>query len=185
MATEQKSPLEALLDLAVEEKLETEFVVPAFRNTDEEALRQIVASPYALAGISDAGAHLNQECGTEYPTYMLSHWVREQRALRLEEAVRRLSYVTARVAGIRDRGLLREGYTADVVVFDPEKVKPGIRHTVRDLPNGEPRLVQLAEGVRYVAVAGQVILEDGHHTEVYPGRVLDGRDYWGSRDEGR
>ena len=119
VAQEQdKDVLDAFLDLVVEETLAT-----SFRNSqaggDNEAMAAMLGSPYTMIGLSDAGAHVVFEAGYGYSSVVLGHWVREERVLTLEEAVRKLSFMQASVYGLHDRGLLRPGMAADVVVFDP------------------------------------------------------------------
>jgi N-acyl-D-amino-acid deacylase len=90
----------------------------------------------------------------------------------LEEAVYRLTFNLASVFGMHDRGLIRPGQQADLVVFDPETVAPLEEEMLPDLPAGEMRLVQKARGYRALVVNGQALMQDGEHTGVYPGRVL-------------
>jgi len=103
---------------------------------------------------------------------LLGHWVRERGVLTLEEAVRRLTSLSARLLGITDRGLVREGLAADLVLFDPARIRALPRETVADLPGGGRRIIQRAEGVHAVIVNGQPLIEDGRATGAMPGRVL-------------
>jgi N-acyl-D-aspartate/D-glutamate deacylase len=166
-----QDPLDALLDLSLEEDLETTFW-NANNGGDPEAVGQILNSPYVLVGQSDAGAHVNIDAGFGYCTRLLGYYVRERGALTLEEAVRKLTFMVASIFEIPGRGLLRPGYAADLVVFDPATVGPCEPEMVNDLPAGEPRLVQHATGIEYTVVNGTVLLEHGEHTGAYPGRVL-------------
>ncbi len=166
-----KDVLDAFLDLALAEDLETLFQHP-LTNGDEDAVAEILRSPYTVAGQSDAGAHVAIDAGFGYCTLLLGHWVRERGALTLEEAVRKLTFMIASIFEIPDRGLVRPGYWADLVVFDPATVAPCEPELVHDLPAGEPRLVQRARGIEYTVVNGTVLLEHGEHTGAYPGRVL-------------
>ncbi len=170
-------PLDAMLDLALEEDLRTEFVSNSGRDFDPEAVGSIIRSPHSIIGTSDAGAHVNSVTGAEYCTYLLSHWVRERQALPLEEAIRKLTSMNASLMGFSDRGLIRPGMAADLCIFDPERVRPLKKEKVRDLPGGEERIVIRAEGIAYTAVNGQVTLENGQSQGVYPGRVLRSTDY--------
>jgi len=166
-----KDVLDALLDLALEENLETVFQT-ALTNGDLDAVAQIVASPYTVLGQSDAGAHLAADAGFGYCTELLGTFVRQRRALALEEAVRKLTWMQARVFGIPDRGLLAPGLAADLVVFDPLTVKPREPELVHDLPGGAPRMIQHADGIRLVIVNGEVVVEDGALTGARPGSLL-------------
>jgi len=166
-----KDVLDAFLDLALEEELETGFRTP-LTNGDPDAVGQIVASPYTVLGQSDAGAHLAIDAGFGYCTGLLAHYVRERGALTLEAAVRKLTWMQAQIFGITDRGLLRSGMAADVVVFDPATVGPEEAELMHDLPGGAARLVQQASGIHLVLVNGDAILEGGKLTGARPGQVL-------------
>ena len=124
---------------------------------------------------SDSGAHVSQIMDSSLQTHLLAHWVREKGALTLEQAVKMLSYDTATHWGFHDRGLVREGMAADLVVFDPKTVAPRMPEVVSDLPAGAKRLKQTAEGIRATVVNGQVLLRDNVHTGALPGRLLRGR----------
>ncbi len=167
-----KSPLEAMLDLAIAENLDTQFLIRGFQNGDEESVRGLTTSPYVLTGGSDGGAHVAFLCQVTYSSFLLSHWVREKKALTLEQAVRKLTFDPAVLLGIPNRGLLKEGMAADLTLFDPDKVQAKEKEFVRDLPGGASRLVARADGYRYTVVNGQVLLRDGEPTGACPGRVL-------------
>jgi N-acyl-D-aspartate/D-glutamate deacylase len=168
-----KDVLDAFLDLALEEDLDTGFRTP-LTNGDPDAVGQIVASPYTVLGQSDAGAHLAIDAGFGYCTGLLANFVRERGALTLEAAIRKLTGMQAQIFGITDRGLLRSGMAADVVVFDPATVRPEEAELVHDLPGGAARLVQQASGIHLVLVNGEPILERGKLTGARPGQVLRG-----------
>ncbi len=161
------------LDLALASKLEARFRM-AVLNTDEDEVQELLESPYTVLGLSDAGAHASQLCDACFSTYLLGHWVREKRALALEEAVRMLTSRPAEVFGITDRGRLAEGLPADVVVFDPETVGASALRRVQDLPAGADRLVAEARGVDAVIVNG-VVIRRGDADAVDPAGVLPGR----------
>ncbi len=167
-----KTPLEALLDLAIAENLDTQFLIHGFANGDEEAVRALATDPYVLTGGSDGGAHIAFLCQVTYSSYLLSHWVREKKALTLEQAVRRLTFDPASLLGIPHRGLLKPGMAADITIFDPDKVQAKEKEFVNDLPGGASRLIARSEGYRYTIVNGQPLLRDGEPTGAYPGRVL-------------
>ena len=172
IAEEQgKDVLDTLLDLAIEEDLNT-----SFRNSqavgDDEAMATMLRSPYTVIGLSDAGAHVVFEAGYGYSSVVLGHWVRELGVISIEEAVRKLSFMQASLYGMHDRGLLWPGMAADVVVFDPDTIAAEEPDEIFDLPAGLMRLRQLARGVHYTIVNGQVLMEDGEHTGALPGRVM-------------
>jgi N-acyl-D-amino-acid deacylase len=104
----------------------------------------------------------------------LSHWVRAKQALTLEQAVRMLSFVPATHWGFTDRGLVREGMAADLLVFDPARIAPEMPEVVHDLPAGARRLVQKAQGIAATIVNGEVVLRDGKPTGTLPGQLLRG-----------
>ncbi|MGE4652123.1 MAG: amidohydrolase family protein, partial [Myxococcota bacterium] len=119
-------------------------------------------------------AHVSQISDASIPTHVLGHWVRATQQRSLEEGVRMLTLEPASAFGFHDRGLLREGLVADLVVFDPERVGPQLPELVHDLPGGARRLLQRATGIAASVVAGQVLMRDGEHTGALPGRILRG-----------
>ena len=166
-----KHPMDAFLDLAVEESLETVYSLGEI-NMDTEAVAQILGSPYAVVGLSDGGAHVQFHSNVSNPTRLLGYWVREKKIMSLELAVRRLTFDSATAFGIYDRGLLQPGMAADIVVFDPDSVRPVPEDVVHDFPNDGWRMRELAEGIHYTVVNGDVLMEKGTHTGSLPGRVL-------------
>ncbi|MYA51038.1 MAG: amidohydrolase family protein [Chloroflexi bacterium] len=169
-----KDVIDGFLDLVLDEDLGT-GMQNSQAGADGGIMGRLVASPYTVIGLSDAGAHVVFEAGYGYSTLVLGKWVREEGALSLEEAVRKLSFMQASLFGLHDRGLLRPGFAADVVVFDPDTVGAEEPDEVNDLPGGLMRLRQKANGVDYTIVNGEVLLEDGEHTGAYPGRTLRSR----------
>jgi N-acyl-D-aspartate/D-glutamate deacylase len=166
-----KHPLDAFLDLAVEEELNTVFVLGEI-NTDTEAVGQILRSPYAVVGLSDGGAHVQFHSNVGNSTRLLGYWVREKGIMSLEQAVRRLTFDSAMAFGIYDRGLLQPGLAADLVIFDPDTVNAGAEDIVHDFPNNGWRIREAAEGIYCTIVNGQILLESGEHVGSYPGRLL-------------
>jgi N-acyl-D-aspartate/D-glutamate deacylase len=132
----------------------------------------MIDDPYVVIGGSDGGAHVAFICQVTYSSHLLGHWVREKRALSLETAVRRLTFEPALLLGLRDRGLVREGLAADLVIFDPDRVGAGEREELRDFPRDATRIVRRARGYRATLVNGQVVLRDSEPTGRLPGRVL-------------
>jgi N-acyl-D-aspartate/D-glutamate deacylase len=160
-----RDPLDVMLDLALEENLDTVFNAMLL-NSDEEAVAQMLRHPASLVSLSDAGAHLTFFNDAGFGLHLLGHWVRERGALTLEDAVRRLTGAPAQLFGIRGRGVLKAGYAADLMLFDPETVGRGAKRRAFDLPGGHPRLTTPALGVHGVWVNGVRDLEK------LPGRVL-------------
>ena len=172
IAKEQnKRVIDAFLDLVVEENLDTGFM-QSENNVDDEAMAKILTYPNAIVGLSDGGAHVQFHGGYGYSTRLLSEWVREKHVMSLEHAVRRLTFDSASALGLYDRGLLRPGMAADIVVFDPDTVRPLPESIVHDFPAGGWRMKEPAAGIHYTIVNGQVLMEDGKHTGALPGRVL-------------
>ena len=168
------APFEALMTIVLADELRTTFArsVPPPTAADWAARLRIWRDPRSLIGASDAGAHLDMIAAFRYSTGFLQEAVREQGLLPLEEAVHKLTAAPARLYGVRDRGVLREGAHADVVVFDPATVGATEVGTRFDLPGGAGRLYADATGIHDVLVAGQQIAVDGEYTGVRPGRVL-------------
>ncbi|HWP56455.1 MAG TPA: amidohydrolase family protein [Candidatus Acidoferrales bacterium] len=175
-AAQGREPFDVFVDLVVEEALNTRFAF-GNRNTDRAAVGQLLRSPYTVVGLSDGGAHVQFHSEVGYSTQLLGYWVREQKIMSLEQAVRRLTFDPASAFGIYDRGLLRPGLAADIVVFDPATVNAGKEEAVHDLPNNGWRIRVLAEGIRCTIVNGEVLLENGEPSGAYPGRVLRNARY--------
>jgi N-acyl-D-amino-acid deacylase len=166
-------PAEAMIDLALEKDLDRFFVHPV-ANEDQDTVLEMMRHPRAVVTFSDSGAHVSQIVDSSLQTHLLSHWVRAKQAFTLEQAVRMLTLVPATYWGFADRGLVREGFVADLIVFDPDTISPEMPEVVNDLPAGARRLVQRARGIAATIVNGEVLLRDGKHTGALPGRLLRG-----------
>ena len=171
-------PLEAMIDLAIEEDLATRFRT-VLANNDEEIIEQLMQAEGMLIGLSDAGAHVSQLCDACLPTDLLGNWVREREVLSIERAVHKLTGEPAGVFGFTDRGVLAEGKAADIAVFDLDTVAPGDLHRVRDFPaDGERLVADEPVGVNHVVVNGYPIRVDGKAVpdavDARPGRILRG-----------
>jgi N-acyl-D-amino-acid deacylase len=175
-----KRVIDAFLDLVVEEKLETRLL-QAENNIDDAVLTKILTHPNAVIGLGDGGAHVQFHGGYGYLTRLLGEWVREKQVMTLETAVRRLTFDSASTFGLYDRGLLRPGMAADIVIFDPATVKCGKEEVVHDFPAGGWRIKETSEGVSHTIVNGQVLLENKKHTGALPGRVLRNSYYHANR----
>ena len=162
-----KDPLDFMLDLALEEDLDTVFNA-LLLNSDEEAVGRMLRHPHSLVSLSDAGAHLTFFNDAGYGLHLLGHWVRDRKVLDLAMAVKKLTSEPARIFGIKHRGALKPGYHADLLLFDPAKVGRGPKHRVNDLPGGHARLSTEALGVHGVWV-------NGRPPESLPGTLL--RDF--------
>jgi len=169
-------PLDAMLDLAIAEDLDTEFSA-LLLNSDETAVGAMLRHPHSLVSLSDAGAHLTLFNDAGFGLHLLGHWVREKKVLTLQEAVRKLTIDPAAVFGINGRGRLEAGYAADLFLFDPATVGRGPKKRVQDLPAGGTRLMMPPLGVHGVWVNGlRVADENGlRKLDRMPGKVL--RDF--------
>ncbi|HEY8216822.1 MAG TPA: amidohydrolase family protein [Acidimicrobiia bacterium] len=175
-AARDSGPLEAIVELSVEDDLGTRFR-STLANNDEEMIERLLQQEGMLIGLSDAGAHVGQLCDACLPTDLLGNWVREREVLPLERAVHKLTGEPARVFGFDDRGVLAEGKAADITVFDPATVAPGRLHRIRDFPaDGERLVADEPSGVTHVVVNGVPIRVDGEGAPdgvaSRPGRVL-------------
>src|SRR5207245_3211056 len=168
-----KSTMDAFLDLAVDEDLQTYFIC-VDRNIDVEAQRQILGSPYSVIGTTDGGARPYTMDRYEYSTRLLGYWVRDKQVMSLEEAVYRLTGKTALMHDLQDRGFLAPGQAADIVIFDPATIASKPREPVYDLPDGGVRVKREAGGVDYVLVNGERLLEVGACTGPMPGELPTG-----------
>jgi N-acyl-D-amino-acid deacylase len=154
-----KDPLDCILDLALAEDLETMFVAQLLHN-DEQAVSKILADPGTHISLSDAGAHLTFFCDAGFGLHLMGHWSRDLGVLELTQAVHRLTGQPAQLFGMRGRGLLREGYAADLMLFDPATVARGPKRRVHDLPAGAARLTTSAVGLHGVWINGTKVADD-------------------------
>ncbi len=168
-----KDPVDTFIDLALEKHLKQFFLQP-LANENQDHVLEMMRHPRSVVTFSDSGAHVSQIMDSSLQTHVLSHWVREKHALSLEEAIRMLTFVPASHWGLRGRGMLREGWAADVIVFDPEKISPMLPVLDHDLPAGARRLKQKATGLKTTIVNGQVLLKNNEHTGALPGQLLRG-----------
>ena len=166
-------PLDAMLDLALSENLDTEFHA-LLLNSDEEAVGRMLCHPNSLVSLSDAGAHLTLFNDAGFGLHLLGHWVRELKVLSLEEAVWRLTGHPGKTFGIRNRGVLKAGNFADLCLFDPRTVDRGAKKRVQDLPGGGARLITPPVGVQGVWVNGARVCDEKGMRELQrlPGKVL-------------
>ena len=166
-------PVDAMLDIALDHDLKAFFRQPISNHNMDEALA-VMKHPRSCITFSDSGAHVSQIMDSSLQTHLLSYWVRDRQAFTLEEAVRKITYETATNWGFHDRGLLREGMAADIVVFNPDTVAPKMPTVEYDLPAGAQRLKQEAEGIMATVINGQVVLRDNQPTGALPGQLLRG-----------
>ena len=148
-----KDPLDYILDFALSENLDTTFVAQLLHN-DDKAVGRILADPNTHISLSDAGAHLTFFCDAGFGLHLMGHWSRDLGVLDLPQAVHRLTGQPAKLFGLKDRGLLREGYAADLMLFDPATVARGPKRRAHDLPAGAARLTSSALGLHGVWING-------------------------------
>jgi N-acyl-D-aspartate/D-glutamate deacylase len=174
-----KPPFDTLLDLVIADELRT-VLWPKASDGDDASWQARVAvwdDPGAMVGGSDAGAHLDRMCGSNYPTSFLGDCLRKRKLVSLEHAVQLMTEAPAELFGLRDRGRIAEGLCADLFIFDPETVGSEPATLVNDLPGGSPRLIADAIGVVRVLVNGVETIADGKPTGNLPGSLLkSGRD---------
>ena len=170
-AAERKHVIDAMLDLSVADALQTEWSTPLLNHKPEYA-REVMASPYTLAGVSDGGAHMKFLTAGIWPTDLLTWMVCDTGILTLEDAHYRMSGMQAWAAGFKDRGLVREGLAADLMNYDLDALAIGPTEIMEDVPAGEWRRVRRANGYHWIVVNGEVIYESGRCTGATPGRLL-------------
>jgi len=165
-------PADVMSELTVADRGDTQFLwnseTPAWIEANAESQR----NPHMIIGTGDGGAHADRDDGAEWSTYFLRSWLLDRSVMTLEEGVRRLTHLPAMVCGIPLRGLLARGYHADIMMFDPARIRLGKKHLVADMPSGEARWQVRPEGIVRVMVNGEVIVENDQLTGARSGRVL-------------
>jgi N-acyl-D-aspartate/D-glutamate deacylase len=154
-----KDPFDCILDLALSENLDTTFVAQLLHNDDKE-VGKILADPNTHISLSDAGAHLTFFCDAGFGLHLMGHWSRDLGVMDLPQAVHRLTGQPAKLFGIEGRGLLKEGYAADLMLFDPKTVDRGPKRRAHDLPAGAARLTGSAVGLHGVWINGARVAND-------------------------
>ena len=164
-------PVELMIDMALERDLKMFFRQP-IANEDQAQVLDMMKHPRSVITFSDSGAHVSQIMDSSLQTHLLSYWVREKQAMTLEDAIKQITYNTATMWGLHDRGLLREGMAADLVVFDADTIGAKMPEVVHDLPAGAKRLKQTADGILNTVVNGEILLTNNDHSGAVPGRLL-------------
>ena len=164
-------PVELMIDMALERDLKMFFRQP-IANEDQAQVLDMMKHPRSVITFSDSGAHVSQIMDSSLQTHLLSYWVREKQAMTLEDAIKQITYNTATMWGLHDRGLLREGMAADLVVFDADTIGARMPEVVRDLPASAKRLKQTADGILNTVVNGEILLTNNDHSGAVPGRLL-------------
>jgi N-acyl-D-amino-acid deacylase len=148
-----------------------------YENNSLDTVGDLIRRDDVVLGLGDGGAHYGMICDASYPTFLLAHWARDRAAGRLSvaHAVRMITTVPSRVAGLADRGRIALGYKADLNVIDHAALRLHKPVIVHDLPAGGRRLDQTADGYIATVVSGEVIAENGAPTAARPGRLVRGR----------
>jgi N-acyl-D-amino-acid deacylase len=164
-----KAMPDAMLDIAVRDGLQTEFQLKGAIHADPDQVIQLLDNPLIHIGASDAGAHVSQFCGAGDTGDLLDLYVRRRGDMTIERAVHRLTGELAQAWGIANRGLIREGYAADLVIFDPDTIARGDEQFVSDFPGEARRYICHARGIDAVVVNGAIVREDGEYTDARAG----------------
>ena len=160
-------PLDVMFDLSLSEDLGTLFTATLL-NSDEQAVGRMINHDKSLISLSDAGAHLTFFCDAGYGLHLLGHWARDLGVLSMSEAVKKLTYEPAKLFGIPHRGIIKSGYFADLLLFDPDTVGRGEIRRINDLPAGGSRLTTDSIGVLGVWVNGQMVVNAGGYLPETP-----------------
>ena len=173
---ENKHPLDAFFDLALDEDLQTEFYIPV--NRPDEEMAPLLSDPYCHISMSDGGAHTRFFVASVWPVHFLARWVRDKELMSLEQAHYKMSALPAWFTDFNDRGVLRVDKAADIIIYNLEEL--GYVHDrpiyATDFPGGERRLVQKPTGLRYTIVNGTVTFEGNDCTGALPGKLLRSYD---------
>jgi len=174
-----KHPMDAMLDLAIDEDLTTEFSTDPTTGTDDAAMKEILNHPYTHPCVSDGGAHVRYLTVGVWPVNFLATWARDKQIMSLEKAHYKMSALPASIAGFTDRGVVKEGFAADLIVYNLDEL--GLQYDTPiyddDFPGGERRLIQKAKGIRYTLVNGEVTFTEGTVcTDATPGKLLRSYD---------
>ncbi|MFO0554462.1 MAG: amidohydrolase family protein [Polyangiaceae bacterium] len=169
-------PLEAVYDALLEDQGRALLYFPIYNYASGtlDEVGEMLRHKFSIIGLGDGGAHVGTICDASYPSFVLSHWVRDRSRdrLSLERAVQMLSADGAAWLGLSDRGTVEVGKRADLNVIDLSTVELEAPHLVRDLPAGGRRLLQAARGYLATVVAGEIVRENGATTDARPGRIL-------------
>ena len=171
----QTTPIEAMIDLSLEEDLDAHFLAANMGHNDDEAVAELLNHPLVHVGASDGGAHILSFATYGDTGYLLGHFVRDLKQFGLEKAVQKITADTAAIWGLDERGLLRNGYVADITIFDPETVDRGPEYYEQDVPGDGSRYVRDPEGIDTVIVGGEVAWSaESGYTDAKRGAILPG-----------
>lgn len=168
------SAIETMIDLSLEEDLQAHFLAENMGHTDDAVVGDLLANPRVHLGASDGGAHILSFSTYGDTGYLFSQFVRNCNALTLEEAVKKITLDTANIWGMKGRGVLKEGYAADVTIFDAEQIARGDEYYTDDVPGDGHRYIRDAVGVNTVVIGGAVAYQDGEYTDSARGSIVSG-----------
>lgn len=168
--------LNVMIDLSLEEELDAHFLAADMGHNDDSKVGSLLRDPNVMIGASDGGAHILSFSTYGDTGYLFSRFVRDQKMLGLEEAVKKITSDTAAIWGIPDRGLLKAGYAADITIFDENEIDRGPEYYVQDVPGDGHRYVRDSKGVEQVIIGGDVTwTAAAGYTDSHRGQVLGGR----------
>ena len=179
--TQGKHPVDAFIELALDEQLQTEFEHPSAAYYDDESLAPGILNPYSHISVSDGGAHTRFVTVSTWPIHFLSYWIRDKELMSLEQGHYKISAYPAWFSDFKDRGTLRVGTWADIIVYNQDKLGFVYDKVVfdTDFPGGERRVIQKPTGLRYTIVNGTVTFEENQCTGALPGKLLRSYDMVG------
>jgi N-acyl-D-aspartate/D-glutamate deacylase len=165
--------LNVMIDISLEESLEAHFLSADMGHNDDQLVGELLQHPNVMIGASDGGAHILSFATYGDTGYLLGHFVRDTAYLGLEAAVKKITSDPANLWGLGNRGLLREGFVADVTVFDEVTIDRGVEHFVQDVPGDGFRYVRDAHGVNTVVIGGAVAYDNaaGYH-DAHRGQII-------------
>lgn len=170
----QTNAIDAMIDLSIEEDLQAHFLAANMGHIDNQVIGELLANPSVHLGASDGGAHILSFSTYGDTGYLFSNFVRQCKALSLEQAVKKITLDTARIWGLQDRGVLQAGYAADITVFDAETIDRGPEYYTNDVPGDGHRYVRDAIGVETVVIGGEIAYSHGRYTDAHPGKIVPG-----------
>lgn len=172
-----RDPEEYYYDTLLADEGRALFLLPLanYADLNGDAMFEMISSEACVVGLGDGGAHVTSICDASNTTYMLTHWARDRtrgECMPVEWAVKKISYDTAALWGMTDRGLIRPGLKADLNVIDFDNLRIDTPRLVRDLPAGGARLIQTSAGYVATINGGEIVMRDGKDTGARPGRLM-------------
>ncbi len=166
------STIETMIDLSLEEDLQAHFLAASMGHNDDTTVGQLLGHPRVHIGASDGGAHILSFSTYGDTGYLFSHFVKQCQALSIEEAVKKITSETAGIWGMKNRGLIREGYIADITIFDADTIDRGEEYYTADVPGDGSRYIRDAKGIDTVIIGGEVAYANGEYTNAAVGRTI-------------